>query len=215
MDHAIIQCHEEEFAPFFAYSWRRAAGWRPVLFYGRGPAGIGPILGLILTKIGIWRFARNPSRLVDQKSKFINQRVRAVDDCLGSYGMGGPGFFGLRFRRGWIVFRLWHADAWLTVNDKLIQESLSPNEREEYGSYNLYNANRLKGSILREVNCRDEQYDLVFTKDGRHLRLSLCRDGSAVPPWCGSARPKGFADDESLEDAIVVSRTGRLWLPGV
>jgi hypothetical protein len=213
MDHAIINCHEEEFAPFFAYAWRRPSGWRPVFFYGRGPAGIGLISGLFLTAIGIWRFARNPAQLHGQRSDYIGQRVLAVVTCLGSYGMGGPGFFGVRFRKGWIVYRLWGADGWLTLNGKLIEESLFPDEREPIGKHNLISASQLKGSILRATECGDDQYDLAFVKNDENLCLSVRRDGSAVPHWRGNGSPKVFADNESLEDAVIVSRTGRIWLP--
>lgn len=212
MDRAMIHCQEEEFAPCFAYAWRRAAGWRSVLFYGRGPGGIGPIFGLFLTALGIWRFARRPATLYGLQSCYIGQTVRAVATCLGSYGMGGPGFLGLRFPNGWIVYRLWNAAGWLTLNGKPIGESLLPDERGLLGADNVASASRLQGAILRSVTCGDDQYDLIFTRHGETpFCLSLRRDGSTVPPWRGNGRPKVFAPDESLRDAIVVSRTGRLW----
>ena len=212
MDHAIINCQEEEFAPCFAYSWRRIAGWRPLFLYGRGPAGMGPISGLLLTAIGIWRFVRKPTVLHGQQSNYVGQSVRRIDTCLGSYGMGGPGFFGLQFRNGWIIYRLWDAVGWLTLNGKLIEESLFPDEREPLGKEKLVSANQLEGAILYAVECGNEQYDLTFTANNASFRLSLRRDGLAVPHWRENDRPKVFADNESLEDAIVLSRTGRLWL---
>ena len=213
MDHAIINCREEEFAPFFAYAWRRLAGWRPIFFYGRGPVGIGPVSGLFLTAIGILRFARTPATLHAHQSNYIGQSVRRVATCLGSYGMGGPGFIGLQFRNGWIVYRLWGAAGWLTLNGKLLEESLFPDERERYGKEKLVSLNQLKGAVIRAVECDHEQYDLTFKTNDDSFCLSVRRDGSAVPHSRGNGRPKVLTGNESLEDAIIVSRTGRLWLP--
>ena len=210
MDHAIINCYEEEFAPFFAYTWRRAASWQPVLFYGRGPAGIGPLSGLILTAGGLWRFAREPQRLIDHQTKFIGQHVREISTCLGSYGMGGPGFLGLRFSNAWIVYRLWGADGWLTLNNELLEEALFPDERKPYD--NLTSVSELKGAALRAIECCDEQYALTFTNNDHRLCLSVRRDGAAVPRWRSNGKLKVFAKDEQLEDALIISHTGRLWL---
>ena len=213
MDHSIIMCHEEEFAPFMTYMWRRPAGWHPVLFYCRGPAGMWPISGLILTLIGIWKFVRPPQTLIGSESQFINRRVREVCSNLGSYGTGGPGFLGLRFSNGWIVYRLWGADGWLTLNTKLLQESLFPEELATYGIEKTASANELIGAILNSIECSTDHYDLTFTKNDSKFCLSLRRDGTAVPVLRGDGRPRIFADDEELKDAVVVSRKARLWLP--
>lgn len=212
MDHAIIACHEEEFAPFFMYSWRRAAGWHAVWLYGRGPGGLGPISSILLTMIGVWRFARVPHTLKGNESLFIGQCVRSICPYLGSYGMGGPGFLGLRFATGKIVYSLWAADGWLTLDRKLIQDSLFPNERMQYDPAHLVSINTLNGAMLESIECGPETYALVFSKDGQQFQLSLRRDGRGLPVWRGNGRPKVFAADERLENAIIISRIGRLWL---
>lgn len=219
MQHAIIRCEEEEFALFFAWPGRRRAGWRVIWFYGRGPSGIGVVVGTLLTAAGIWRFARPPATLAAHSCEFLGRRVRAIDLCLGSYGMGGPAFFGLRFDDGWIVYRLWNAASWLTLNGKLISESLAlfPEERQAIGEQNLVSARELIGTQLRAVECGGAQYDLVFANGMGELgvgelRMSLRRDGATVPCFRGTGCRKVFAKSESLEEAIIVSRTARLWL---
>lgn len=219
MDYAIIGCQEEEFAPFLAWPGRRRAGWRVVWCYGRGPSGIGVIAGMLLTAVGVWRFARPPATLAAHSGEFLGRRVRAIDLCLGSYGMGGPAFFGLRFDHGWIVYRLWNAASWLTLNGQLLAESLAPfpEERQAIGEQNLISARELIGTQLRALESDGTQYNLVFAcgdgeLDAGEFRLSLRRDGATVPCYRRTGSPKVFAASESLEEAIVVSRTARLWL---
>jgi len=210
MDRAIINCDEEEFAPFFAHLWRRSEDWQPVLLYGRGPGGLGLFSSLLLTATGIWRFARRPRKLIDNQSQFVGQPVLEICTHLGSYGMGGPGFFGLRFATGWIVYRLWGASRWLTLNGSLLEDSLFPDERATHS--NLINSGTLKTTVLEGITCSESRYDLTFSTGHESLLLSLRCDGSSVPNWRGNGQPKVLSTDERLEESVVVSRRGRLWL---
>lgn len=213
MDHAIIACHEEEFAPFFASVWRCRFGWKPILLGLRGPGGLNPLLVLLFTLIGIWRFARVPQFLRDHQSEFVGQRITEIDWLLGSYGMGGPGFLGLRFASGWIVYRLWGATDWVTLDGKRIRDSMFPDELTQFEPYQLASLNFLIGAQFRCLECDDQQCDLVFERSASEIHLSFRRDGRDVPPHRGNGRTKVFATHERLEDAIVVSRVARLWLP--
>ena len=183
-----------------------------MLLYGRGPAGPGLFSCIFLNMIGIWRFARVPRTLKGNEFGFVGQRVATSSVALGSYGMGGPGFFGLRFESGWVVYRLWAADGWLTLNGKLIAESLLPNERPQDDPSRIASINTLNGAVLESVDCALDSYDLIFRKEDYKVRLSLRRDGRHVPVWRGTGCAKVFADHERLEDAIIISRVGRLWL---
>ncbi len=212
MDHAIIACQEEEFAPCFASIWRWRFGWKPILLGLRGPGGLNPLLALLFTLIGIWRFARVPQILCDRESEFVGQPVSRIECCLGSYGMGGPGFLGLRFASGWIVYRLWAAAGWVTLDGKLIQDLMFPEELTQFEPCKLTSLNFLIGAQFRCLECDDQQCDLVFERNESEIRLSFRRDGRDVPPHCGNGRTKVFATHERLEDAIVISRIARLWM---
>jgi hypothetical protein len=53
---------------------------------------------------------------------FVGRKVISACWCLGSYGMGGPGFAGVGFEKTrerpceWLVLCLWGATEWLRVN---------------------------------------------------------------------------------------------------
>jgi hypothetical protein len=66
--------------------------------------------------------------LVDFKPEPLsaNQIVgRAVDEVckdVGTYGMGGPGFFGLRLADEWLVISMWGADSWIQINGRIVHD---------------------------------------------------------------------------------------------
>lgn len=198
---AVIKCTEQEYAPFFAFPLRRREGWRWMPFYLLGPVWPGP-LGFLLTLIGIWRFARTPKRIADLPEDAYCGGI-IVDTCsgLGSYGQGGPGFFGLKCKRGsgsfWIVFPLWGAVEWLTLDGKLIDS-----------------AKALHGGSIQSIGFADDRATITIRgTDSSHV-IELRRDGSTVPPWRGSGKKRSFGAGESLEDAIVMSRRANLWTSG-
>lgn len=53
---------------------------------------------------------------------------------------------------------------------------------------------------------------LKIQKNGITHDIELRRDGAKAPPWRGSGERKLFGADESLEDAIILSRRARLWV---
>ena len=140
MPDTITSCTEEEYALFQSALWRWRSGWRPLFMYFRGPGGVPFFIVPILTLVGLWRFARSPVRLADADlTGFRGATVLSTSHLLGSYGMGGPGFLGLRLQlpRGgatWVVFTIWAAAEWLTINDDLLADGYFPEEQREPGS---------------------------------------------------------------------------------
>ncbi|MCA9101605.1 MAG: hypothetical protein KDA63_10660, partial [Planctomycetales bacterium] len=66
--------------------------------------------------------------LIDFKPETLNadQVVgRAVDEVcknVGTYGMGGPGFFGLRLGDEWLVISIWGANSWIEINGRIVHD---------------------------------------------------------------------------------------------
>jgi len=211
---AIIQCDEEEYAPFFAALWKLPRGWRWIVLPLRGP---GEILALPMTLIGIWRFARKPQRLSDlSDSAFAGAKVTRICPYLGSYGMGGPGFWGLRCRLNarsfWIVYRLWSADGWVTIDNHLVESSLIGDEKKHIPLERRIDSACLIGArIVSYEIARDSSTLMLEDREGGVRQIVLRMDGSVVPPWRGNGKKKQFSDGESLEDAVIVTKGGRLW----
>jgi hypothetical protein len=211
---AITKCTEEELAPFFTWPFRHRDGWRWLPFYLRGPAMPG-IVGPLLTPLGIWLFSRRPRRLVDiPEPNWKDCRILRTCSFLGSYGMGGPGFLGLRCvkqRRFWIVFTLWSADSWLTLDGKLLESGLLGDEKKTYAQRGIVSLDTIHGANITSIEFEPERAAIQVTKGDALHTLELRRDGTTVPPWRGTGGKKKFGDEEKLEDALVISRRARLW----
>ena len=52
----------------------------------------------------------------------VDREVQELSTILGTYGMGGPGFLGLKMDDEWLVIAIWGASEWVTVDDVLIQD---------------------------------------------------------------------------------------------
>jgi hypothetical protein len=215
----ITPCIEEEYSLFPSFFWRRRHGWRPLFVYFRGPAGVPFFIAPLLSLIGLWRFARRPHRLVDMDPSILRDAtVTRTCEYLGSYGMGGPGFVGLRLRlpsgrHTWIVFTVWAAAGWLSINDDLLAEGYFPDEQRELIPYRrLRRLSELVDSRLMDISLDRDMADLEFSSSAGPLHLRWKSDSSTLPVHRGSKQPKVLAASEDIRNGVIVSRRASLWL---
>jgi len=62
-----------------------------------------------------------PDRLTDRD--VIGRRIDHLSTHVGTYGMGGPGFFGLRLGTEWLVIALWGEAEWISVEGRFINDT--------------------------------------------------------------------------------------------
>lgn len=189
--------------------------------YFRGPGGVPFFIVPILTLVGLWRFARRPVRLADADlTRFRGATVLSTSHLLGSYGMGGPGFLGLRLQlpRGgttWVVFTIWAAAEWLTINDDLLADGYFPDEQKEISRpWRFRHLSNLIGSTLTDIRLEHDCAELAFNGASEPLVLRLQRDSSGLPVYRGSKQPKVLEASQDVRDAVIISRRGCLWLGG-
>lgn len=201
-------CQEEEVAPFFAWLWRAADGWRPVFVPLRGPGSLWSILGWLFMLLGIWRFSRIPRLFLPHQKNYAGATVTGCSAGLGSYGMGGPGFVGIRLgSSGWLVVRLWGAAGWMRLDGKLLREDFSRDERQQHEP--LESLQSLVGTRFEGVIVSQEELQIRFS--GRSLTLR--RDGSDVPVFRGNGQPKVLDPGLDFAELLLFSRRANLWLP--
>lgn len=150
------------------------------------------------------------------KSNVIGRKVVALSPYCGTYGMGGPGFFGLKFDNDeWLILKLWGADGWLNVDRKPLiatkdmnglnkhLDAILPSEREwkgiDYDKEVMTSALGLPGVIT----------EFEFSGDHGHLMIGKTMLSIENDPFKRSLRYDGkfriFPADEDLADAWIIA----------
>lgn len=136
---------------------------------------------------------------------------------LGSSGMSGCGFLGLKVSNGtrskWLVYTIWGATEWLTINDSVIQNGLSEEEIAQSPSGNSIAINELIESTLTDLQFDDNELTITFTKDSSQYTVKVTKDGKDILPWRGSGENKIFLPEENIEDCLRICDTWRLVRP--
>jgi hypothetical protein len=126
--------------------------------------------------------------------------------------MGGPGFFGLRFNREWLVVSVWGAATWIHCDDRIVEDTFY----EKYGR-----------RVPWITNTRDELSPRVVGSDIHALRVS--RDSMSIqlssgaelvieetperrPILEGSKESRAFAPDDDLRQGVFLSPTAEIWV---
>ena len=142
----------------------------------------------------------------------------------GSYGMGGPGFFGLelaakgRYPREWLVLTLWGAGGWLLLDGRWIEAH--PNQYHvqrplfsHFGGAEDWDdlTGKLVGAKIIEAAMEDSSSTVVLLQGSQRRVLEVPEDTTRLSIWGGSLEPKVWNPAESQLDAWVVSRKGNLF----
>ncbi|HET6312222.1 MAG TPA: hypothetical protein VFH60_00180, partial [Chloroflexia bacterium] len=143
---------------------------------------------------------------------------------LGSYGMGGPGFFGLelaargRYPREWLVLTLWGAGGWLLLDGRWLEAHPSQYHIQRplfsnFGGTEEWDelTGRLAGAKVLEARITDSSSLIVLRQGSQQRILEVPEDTTRLSVWGGSLEQKVWNHAESHLDAWVVSRRGNLF----
>jgi hypothetical protein len=151
------------------------------------------------------------------------RKVTAWSASLGSYGMGGPGFFGLNLAGNgeypdeWLVMRVWGAGCWLLLDGRWIEAHPNQYQVQEplYSNFGPGEdwdrvTDKVVGATLCSVGVEDGS--LLFYLEGAEIyRLEMPRDASLLSLYGGTMLPRVWQDAENPLDAWVISH-GDLWV---
>jgi len=206
---AILECDEEQFSFILSALWRIPKGWSPAFFSLRAS-----IISWLATFFGIVLFSRKTLPFHPLYSEWIGARLVAINMRLGSSGMAGCGFLGLKLSNDtgskWLVYTLWGATEWLTINDSVIQNGLSEEEIAESPSGKSIAIDELIESTLTDLQFDDNELVVTFTKDSSPYVVKVTKDGKNILPWRGSGENKTFLAEENIEDCLRICDTWRL-----
>lgn len=150
----------------------------------------------------------------------VGGRILKTCCYLGSYGMGGPGFVGLKVRGSavcsfWVVVTVWGASEWLTIDGKPCREGYFEEERRDMENRMgapLPSLLSLKGNVIDSIEMDSQHFLATLSAGGSVYQLRLLADSSSLPVHRGSKEPKVMEQGEDIRNAIIISRRANLWL---
>lgn len=157
-------------------------------------------------------------------TRILGREVLDWSPVQGTYGMGGPGFFGLElapagdYPQEWLVLRLWGADNWLLLdgqwlgahpNQYHIQEPLF----SDFGGDESWDrvAERLVGATISEAQIERDKSVLVLANGAKRHTLEIPDDPSLLPKYGGTWEPHVWNPDDDHRDAWIIVH-GELWI---
>ena len=161
--------------------------------------------------------------------RILHRRISDWCNYLGSYGMGGPGFFGMKlaknesFPEEWLILRLWGAGGWLLIDERWVSAfpSLFAIQKPLYNEmYFFYDKKKKKQIVLERwdnvseilINAQITQATIVHNESRialinntkEHL-LEIPKDTSKLPVRGGGGKKKVWNEEESQLDAWVIT----------
>ena len=160
---------------------------------------------------------QRPIRLRDAgMERCLGREVLEWSANRGSYGMGGPGFFGLRLKSNgkypeeWFTLTLWGAADWLLLNDRWvsahpryyhIQEPLYSNFGEDQTWDEV--TTLIEGALLEEMEVDSDHFVLTLCKGSVRVCLQLPQHTDRLPRFGGTDRARSWNPAEEVQDAWV------------
>lgn len=151
-----------------------------------------------------------PAALLDiEPDSLIGKTILGFTTHLGSYGMGGPGFFGLLMERDgareYLVYAVWASGQYITIDDRVIECHINYNEAyhpwisqwagesEENQWDNL--SGILKGSVITGVSLTENELRIEITSNAAAHLITFHKYKDTLPPHGnGEPRKPAFAE---------------------
>ncbi|MEK3761833.1 hypothetical protein [Paenibacillus sp. FSL R7-0337] len=155
---------------------------------------------------------------IDTDSLLGSRAVR-FSTHLGTYGMGGPGFFGLLLEkegiRQYLVYAVWASGQYILLDGRVIECHLNYNkshrpwisswagepEEEQWDELTA----KVTGSVVSAVRLTGEELRLELTQEGTRSQLVFYKYHQDLPPL-GNGQPRKPAFEDGVTgDYIVLS----------
>jgi hypothetical protein len=145
----------------------------------------------------------------------IGRTIEGASCAVGTYGMGGPGFLGLRLGGGsteeWLVVAVWGAGAWATCEGRLVEDfhfDVAGRSPPWVGDDGNLLDEHLKGKRIESVDIGRTSMRIGIS-DG--YDLTIAEDASTRPVLAGNGKPRAFSAEDDLRRAVFLSPTTELW----
>lgn len=154
-------------------------------------------------------FMPEPLRAGDVAGK----RIEQVSNAVGTYGMGGAGFFGLHLDSGdWLVVAVRGAASWMLAEGRLIEDFFYQDDKRPrpwLTDDDDQLAPRIIGRRIASIDVQRTSLPIVLDDD---FVLGIEENSASRPIFAGSKELRAFAANDDLRRAVFLSPTDELWV---
>lgn len=147
-----------------------------------------------------------------RENDLVGRRVDEVTPNAGTYGMGGPGFFGIRLGEQWLIVSIWGAGEWMNFDGRRVMDS----HHERNGTPVPWIST--KGDELSPLLVGRKVTSLSITKTtmalgfGDDVFLRIEEESTSRPIFEGTKRARAFEETDDLRRAVFLSSTPEIWV---
>lgn len=150
------------------------------------------------------------------KEKITGKTILEINSRLGTYGMGGPGFFGLLLESNeYVVYSVWNAGNYVFVNDRIVECSLDCYYKAKPWISNFSNlvwddlTDYIVGSTIIDYTIGDEACKLQLQKGTKNIEIQFVRNDKKIPRKAGRFRT-AFKDGKIGDYIVFQHKDGTL-----
>lgn len=132
----------------------------------------------------------------------------------GTYGAGGPGFFGLRlaatehYPEEWLMLRLWSSNDWLNVNGRwlaALPDQYDDAKRPLYSNFADAYWDEFSPLVTDKVISKFEIHKRTFKLEIGEARIELLEDPASRPVNGGTRTPRVLSPKDDLRTAWIIA----------
>lgn len=174
-----------------------------------------------LFALGLWDepgeyvvMTRDPLSLKEYGiERFIGCKIIDLCPFIGSYGMGGPGYFGFKLKVQddfmWLVVCIWNADGYMMLDDRVFcaANQYKIDFNPWYSSLNQFNKLFLKELLnykIINLKISDAHMMLVLEKEGVIRQVNVFKNDKKLPPMGSGIERINAFNVSTMSDYIVV-----------
>lgn len=158
--------------------------------------------------------SRKPVSFIEYGSEYL-LGCEIIDLCpfLGSYGMGGPGYFGFKIKAKdkdiWLVVCIWNADGYMLLDDRVfcVNKQYKKEFKPWYSTLNDFNKSFKKELLeykIKKLIVNDEKMMLFVEKEGRTRQVNVFKNDNRLSPMGSGIERLNAFDVGSMSDYLMI-----------
>jgi hypothetical protein len=145
-------------------------------------------------------------------TQVLGRRVFELSTHVGTYGMGGPGFFGLLLDPEWLVVAVWGAASWIHCDGRMVEDHFFVDQKRARPWITLDGDELSPKVVGSKINAFQVSARALSIGLSSGFELAIEESPQNRPILEGSKGLREFSAQEDLRQAVFLSPTAEIWV---